>query len=108
MVSLEILKFPDSRLKKVSLPVETITGDTSRLIQEMVETMYSAPGIGLAAPQVGVFQRIIILDIDHTNPGKNLIKLINPEIKRSDNPCDLAFALSSRPTHMSITPCKML
>ncbi len=84
MASLEILIFPDSRLKKVSLPVETITGETSRLIQEMVETMYSAPGIGLAAPQVGVLQRIIIVDIDHTNPGKNLIKLINPEIKRSE------------------------
>ncbi len=84
MASLEILKFPDSRLKKISRPVETITGDTSRLIQEMVETMYSAPGIGLAAPQVGVLQRIIIVDIDHANPGKNLIKLINPEIKRSE------------------------
>ncbi len=84
MASLEILKFPDSRLQKVSLPVETITGETSRLIQEMVETMYSAPGIGLAAPQVGVFLRIIVVDIDHENPGKNLIKLINPEIKRSE------------------------
>src|SRR5262249_10026363 len=65
-------------------PVTSVTAATVRLIEDMVETMYAAPGVGLAAPQVGVSKRIIVLDIDHDNPGKNLLKLINPEIRRSE------------------------
>ncbi len=84
MAILEILKYPDPTLKKVSLPVEAITGDTARLIQDMVETMYAAPGVGLAAPQVGALQRIIIVDVDYENPGRNLITLINPEIRHAE------------------------
>lgn len=84
MAILEILKYPDPTLKKVSLPVETITGDTARLIQDMVETMYAAPGVGLAAPQVGALQRIIIVDVDYENPGRNLITLINPMIRHAE------------------------
>ncbi|HEX9442933.1 MAG TPA: peptide deformylase, partial [Candidatus Binatia bacterium] len=61
-----------------------VTADTLRLIGDMVDTMYAAPGIGLAAPQVGVSQRIIVLDTDHENPGKNLLKLVNPEIRRAE------------------------
>jgi peptide deformylase len=81
---LEILKYPDPILTKVARPVESISGETVRLIDDMVETMYAAPGIGLAAPQVGVSERIIVLDTDHENPGKNLLKLINPEIRRRE------------------------
>jgi peptide deformylase len=84
MAILEILKYPDPLLKKVSRPVETITADTLRLVHDMVETMYAAPGVGLAAPQVGVLERIIVLDIDHEHPGKNMIKLINPEIRAAE------------------------
>ena len=84
MAILEILRYPDPILKKVSEPVETITEDTIHLVDDMVETMYAAPGVGLAAPQVGQLQRIIVLDIDYENPGKNLIKLINPEIRRAE------------------------
>ncbi|MGH7829419.1 MAG: peptide deformylase, partial [Candidatus Binatia bacterium] len=84
MAVLEIRKYPDPILRQVSLPVETIDGETLRLIQDMVETMYAAPGVGLAAPQVGVRRRIVVLDVDHENPGRNLIKLINPEIRRSE------------------------
>lgn len=84
MAILEILKYPDPTLKKLSLPVKAISGDTVRLIQDIVETMYAAPGVGLAAPQVGTFQRIIVLDVDYENPGKNLIKLINPEIRHAE------------------------
>ena len=50
----------------------------------MLETMYAAPGVGLAAPQVGVSQRIVVLDIDHENPGKQIYKLINPAVVRSE------------------------
>ena len=84
MAILEILKYPDSTLKKVAAPVEAVTAETVRLISDMVETMYRAPGVGLAAPQVGVSRRIIVLDTDHENPGKNLLKLINPEIRRAE------------------------
>ena len=84
MAILGILKYPDPTLKKVSLPVQSITGDTVRLIEDMVETMYAAPGVGLAAPQVGILQRIIVLDVDHENPGRNLVKLINPEIRHAE------------------------
>ena len=49
----------------------------------MVQTMYAAPGIGLAAPQVGESRRLLVVDIDHQNPGKNLLKLVNPEIIES-------------------------
>jgi len=84
MAILEILKYPDPTLKKVAAPVEAVTAETVRLIGDMVETMYRAPGVGLAAPQVGVSRRIIVLDTDHENPGKNLLKLINPEIRRAE------------------------
>jgi peptide deformylase len=85
MAILEILKYPDPILKKAAPPVEAVTAETVRLIEDMVETMYQSPGVGLAAPQVGVSRRIIVLDIDHENPGKNLLKLINPEIRRAEN-----------------------
>jgi len=84
MAVLEIFRYPDPTLKKVSQPVERITEDTLRLMQDMVETLYAAPGVGLAAPQVGVLQRIIVLDIDHENPGRGLIQLINPEIRHAE------------------------
>lgn len=80
----EILKFPHPVLKKASLAVEAVTDETLDLIQDLVETMYGAPGVGLAAPQFGVLQRIIVLDVDYENPGKNLIKLINPEIRHAE------------------------
>lgn len=84
MALLKILKYPDPLLKQVAKPVTSVTAETVRLIGDMVETMYAAPGVGLAAPQVGVSKRIIVLDIDHDDPGKNLLKLINPEIRRSE------------------------
>jgi peptide deformylase len=50
----------------------------------MADTMYAAPGVGLAAPQIGVSQRLITLDVDHDEPGKHLLKLVNPEIVERD------------------------
>ncbi|NIO11767.1 MAG: peptide deformylase [Deltaproteobacteria bacterium] len=84
MAQLEILRYPDPLLKQVSRPVAGITDDTIRLIHDMVETMYAAPGVGLAAPQVGQLQRIIVVDVDYENPGKNLIKLVNPVIEKTE------------------------
>jgi len=76
----EILTFPSPELKKTSVDIANIDGQVHQLAEDMVETMYAAPGVGLAAPQVGVAERLIVLDIDSENPGKNLLKLINPVI----------------------------
>ena len=81
---LDILKFPAPVLRVPARPVEAITGETAELMQNMLETMYAAPGIGLAAPQVGVSTRILVLDLDHENPGANSIKLVNPVIREAE------------------------
>ena len=80
MALLEILKYPDPRLSKVARPVSNVTDATVQLISDMLETMYAAPGVGLAATQVGVLQRIVVLDVDHENPRTNVYKLVNPVI----------------------------
>jgi peptide deformylase len=84
MAILEILKYPESVLSQPSLPVKNITGGTVQLIEDLLETMYAAPGVGLAAPQAGALERIIVLDVDPENPGKQVYKLINPVIKRAE------------------------
>ena len=78
----QILEYPNPLLKKRAAPVATIGGEVATLIEDLAETMYAAPGVGLAATQVGVGQRVIVLDIhgEDEAPGKRLLKLINPEI----------------------------
>jgi len=80
MAILEILKYPAPLLGKAAVPVKNITGKTKQLIDDLLETMYAAPGVGLAAPQVGASRRVIVLDVDHENPHKLVYKLINPVI----------------------------
>jgi peptide deformylase len=75
-----ILTFPDPELKKRSLPVTVITDKTRELVQDMAQTMYAAPGVGLAAPQIGVHQRIIVIDVSTKEEHPELIVAINPEI----------------------------
>src|SRR4026207_1891400 len=84
MAILEILKYPEPILSKVAAPVKNFGGKTAALVNDMLETMCAAPGGGLAAPQVGVSRRIVVLDIDHENPGKQVYKLINPLITRAE------------------------
>ena len=67
-------------MKKVAVAVPSVDGALVDTIGDMVETMYAAPGVGLAAPQIGLSQRVIVLDVDHENKGKHLLKLINPVI----------------------------
>ena len=78
MSLLPILRFPDPRLKKVATPIETIDGSIRRLARDMAETMYEAPGIGLAATQVDVHRRLIVIDASETRD--QLLTLVNPEI----------------------------
>ncbi len=63
MALLPIITAPDPRLKKVCKPVEAVDAETRQLMDDMLETMYNAPGIGLAAPQVGVLKRVIVVDV---------------------------------------------
>src|SRR5579875_169350 len=83
MALLKIRRYPDPVLKQTAAPVAEIDGQLVGLIENMVQTMYAAPGVGLAAPQVGEASRVIVLDLDHKQPGKQLLKLINPTIVES-------------------------
>jgi peptide deformylase len=76
----EILHYPNVSLKQTATSVKNLTGDLVQAVNDMVETMYDAPGIGLAAIQIGLPQRIIVVDINHEERGKELLKLINPVI----------------------------
>ena len=80
MAVLEILKYPHPLLKKSCEDVEEINGETKRVIQDMIETMYAAEGVGLAASQVGISQRIIVVDVSPVDAQQNLFAMINPEI----------------------------
>jgi peptide deformylase len=84
MALLRILKFPEAKLKEPAKEVADIDGKLATFIDSMTQTMYAAPGVGLAAPQVGASQRVIVLDTDHDNRGKHLLKLINPEIVEAE------------------------
>ncbi|SCY09338.1 peptide deformylase [Nitrosospira sp. Nsp13] len=78
MALLKILQYPDERLHTVADRVPKVTDEIRALVDDMAETMYSAPGIGLAATQVDVHQRVIVIDISDTR--NQLHVLINPEI----------------------------
>jgi len=78
MAILNILNYPDKRLHKVAKPVASVDARIQKLVSDMAETMYDAPGVGLAATQVDVHERVIVIDIsEHSN---DLVVLINPEI----------------------------
>ncbi|MEI7816265.1 MAG: peptide deformylase [Desulfuromonadales bacterium] len=79
-----ILTYPNPELKKKSDPVTIITESIRELANDMAETMYDAPGIGLAAPQIGVHQRVIVIDISGKNEPPELIIAINPVIVQSE------------------------
>jgi len=78
MALLPILEFPDPRLRKVAAPVAAVTPEIKKLVRDMAETMYAAPGIGLAATQVDVHKRVIVMDISETRD--QLRVFINPEL----------------------------
>ena len=82
MALLDILHYPDKRLRTVAKNVEAVDESVRNLVKDMFETMYDAPGIGLAATQINVHQRIIVIDISETKDDP--LCLINPEIIESD------------------------
>lgn len=86
MAILKILQYPDERLHKVAKKVAQVNETTRKLVRDMAETMYAAPGVGLAATQVDVHVRIIVVDISETHD--QLMVFINPEITASSGVSD--------------------
>ncbi len=81
-----ILIHPDPRLKKVCAPVADITDDLRKLADDMLETMYDAPGIGLAAPQIGVLDRLIVVDcVKEEGEAPRPLVMFNPEVIASSD-----------------------
>ena len=78
----EILQYPDPLLRRKAQPVDTVTDEIRTLVDDMAETMYHAPGIGLAATQVGVVKRVVVVDLSEAR--NQLQVFINPEIYASD------------------------
>jgi peptide deformylase len=79
---LPILEYPDPRLRKIAAPVPAVTAEIRKLIRDMADTLYSAPGVGLAATQVDVHKRVIVIDVSATRG--ELRVLINPELLAAD------------------------
>lgn len=86
MAILEILEFPDPRLRTIAKPVNNVDDTTRALIDNMFETMYDAPGVGLAATQVNIHQRIVVIDIseDKSQP----LVFINPKVSVLNEDCE--------------------
>ncbi|HKL76833.1 MAG TPA: peptide deformylase [Gammaproteobacteria bacterium] len=82
MAALEILHYPDERLRQPCLPVTAVTAETARLIDDMLETMYGAQGVGLAAPQVDHHIRLLVIDVSEDRSAP--VALINPEITEAE------------------------
>jgi peptide deformylase len=80
MALLPIITAPDPRLKLKAKPVKAVDAEVRRLMDDMLETMYAAPGIGLAAPQVGVARRVLVVDAAGEDQKPRPMKIANPEI----------------------------
>jgi peptide deformylase len=80
----KIVKYGADVLQTIAEPVRNITGTEVQLVQDMVETMYKAPGVGIAAPQVGVSQRIMVTDTSVGEKSDSLLVIVNPEIVDSE------------------------
>ena len=107
MAKLKIVKVGDPVLRSVSRPVEKITPRIIQLLDDMIDTMRAADGVGLAAPQVGVLRRIVVIE----TPDEGLIELINPKIiayageQRSEEGClsiPGKFGITVRPMHVTV------
>jgi peptide deformylase len=107
MAKLKIVKIGDPTLRTVCRPVDSITPRTLRLLDDMIETMRAADGVGLAAPQVGVLRRIVVIE----TPDEGLIELINPKIiaysgeQESEEGCLSVpgrWGITRRPMHVTV------
>ena len=95
MALLNILRYPDARLHKVATPVTVFDEALKKLVADMAETMYAAPGIGLAATQVDVHKQLIVIDVSERRDS--LVVLINPEIVETSGVSDIEEGCLSVP-----------
>ena len=100
MAILEIVKYPHPVLKKKCEPVGEIDEEVRKLIDDMRETMYGASGVGLAACQVGVSRKVIVLDVSPLDPQHNFLALINPEIISEEGEVDHEEGCLSVPDYL--------
>ncbi|MBI4765886.1 MAG: peptide deformylase [Deltaproteobacteria bacterium] len=101
MALLEICKYPDPVLQKKAKPLKETDPSLEKLIEDMIETMYHAPGIGLAATQVGKPLRVIVFDLNPREEGRNPSCLINPEIIEAEGEQTLEEGCLSVPEYFS-------
>ena len=102
MAILNILRYPDARLHKVAAPVTVFDEGLKKLVADMAETMYAAPGIGLAATQVDVHKRIIVVDVSERRDS--LVVLVNPEILEAIGESDIEEGCLSVPGIYELVP----
>ena len=95
MALLSILRYPDERLHTVARPVQSVNGEIRRLVEDLAQTMYAAPGVGLAATQVDVHKQVIVIDISEARDA--LLVLINPVIEESRGVSDFEEGCLSVP-----------
>ena len=94
---LEILKYPDKRLRTIASPVQEVNNEIKKQVKDMFETMYAAPGIGLAATQVNFHQRLIVIDV--SDEGNEPLCLINPEIMQKNGEIEYEEGCLSVPNY---------
>lgn len=102
MAILDVLRFPDERLRTIAAPVETITPELQQIVDDMFETMYAEEGIGLAATQVDIHQRIIVIDVSEDREDQ--LVLINPEILEQSGSTGIEEGCLSVPTCRALVP----
>ncbi len=102
MALLHILEFPDPRLRTKAAPVEVVDDAVRQLLDDLLETMYAAPGIGLAATQVDVHRRVLVLDISEERDQP--LALINPEILADEGHCESEEGCLSVPEYTELVP----
>ena len=102
MSVLQVLHIPDERLRKVAKPVEEVNAEIQRIVDDMFETMYAEEGIGLAATQVDIHQRIIVIDVSE-NRDERLV-LINPELLEKSGETGIEEGCLSIPEHRALVP----
>jgi peptide deformylase len=100
MAQLSILEYPDPRLRKVAAPVSAVTPEVQKLVRDMAETMYAAPGIGLAATQVDVHKRVIVIDISETRDQLHVF--INPELVAAEGEAECEEGCLSVPGYYEL------
>ncbi|MGY3944730.1 peptide deformylase [Aeromonas tecta] len=102
MAILDVLRFPDERLRTIAAPVETITPELQQIVDDMFETMYAEEGIGLAATQVDIHQRIIVIDVSEDREDQ--LVLINPEILEQSGSTGIEEGCLSVPGSRALVP----